>query len=72
MRTQCLDIHLPLLLSGEAEVDVVHVPLHLVQLLRGDLQPELLLRLRQPGPQLAPSGELKNEEIRNLSHYVVM
>ena len=51
-------IHLPLLLSGEAEVDVVHVPLHLVQLLRGDLQPELLLRLCQPGPQLAPCGEL--------------
>ena len=49
---------LALLLGRQTEVDVVDVPPHLLELLLRDLQPELPLRLGEPGPELAPRGEL--------------
>jgi hypothetical protein len=49
-----------LLLGGQIVVDIVHMLLHLGNLLGRDLggEPELALRLGQRDPQLAPSGEL--------------
>ena len=40
------------------EVDVLHVGLHLGELLVADVQAELLLRTRQVEPEAAPVGEL--------------
>ena len=49
---------LALLLRREGEVDVSEVVPHLPQLLLRDVEAQLLLRLGQPEPELAPGGEL--------------
>ena len=49
--------HLPLLLRGQLEVNIVDVVPHLRQLGAGDVQPQLSLRLGQPQPELPPGGE---------------
>lgn len=47
-----------LLLEGKLKVNVVVVVLHLGDLLVGNLNAELLLRLREDDPQSAPGAEL--------------
>ena len=49
---------LRLVLVGLGEVDVVEVVLHLLDLLVGDVEAELLLGRGEGEPQLAPRGEL--------------